>query len=88
MNGGKYRQYVVYLKDIGTNKVTRHRVKAADRELAMRSFSDRGLHTIGAVELRIHLLRMLGILLALGLVAWGIIWGMLRLIQEIRFYFY
>lgn len=84
----KYRQYVVYLKDNGTNRVTSHRVKAPDRDLAARSFSERGLHTLGAEDLRVHLARRLAIV---GGAAAGVLfltWGAVHLAREIQFFFF
>jgi hypothetical protein len=84
----KSRQYVVFLKDIGTNKVTRHRVKAADRDLAMRSFADRGLHTLGAEDFWFHLLKRLSIFAGLALLLLGAIYLSVEIVQETRFYFF
>ena len=85
---GKYKQYIVYLKDAGTNKVTRHRVKARDRDLAARSFSDRGLHTLRAEDFWFHLAKRAAFV-ACGLLAiWGAIYLAVTVVRETTFYFF
>lgn len=84
----KYKQYVVYLKDAGTNKVTRHRVKARDRDLAARTFSDRGLHTLGAEDFWFHVLKRAGYALAAMLIIWGVVYMCVYAVREVMFNFF
>lgn len=84
----KYKQYIVYLKDAGTNRVTRHRVKAQDRDLAARSFSDRGLHTLRAEDFWVHLAKRAGIVVAALLAVWGVIYMTIDFAREIQVYYF
>lgn len=84
----KYRQYVVFLKDNGTHKVTRHRVKAVDRDLAARTFSDRGLHALGAEDFWLHVVKRLGLVTGILLALTGTIYLSVEVVRVISFYFF
>jgi|GEM_PF-5330723 hypothetical protein len=83
----KNRQFVVFLKDAGTSRVTRHRVKAPDPELAVRSFADRGLHTLGAEELWFHLTKRMGLVIGLLLVVVLAVYGIIEAANTISLYY-
>lgn len=82
----KYREYVVLLKDAGTSRVTRHRVKAPDRDLAVRSFADRGLHTLGAEHLWMHQLKRFGLVGGSLLVIGGLVYFGVAMANHISLY--
>ncbi len=82
----KDKQFVVFLKDAGTSRVTRHRVKAPDSVLAARSFSDRGLHTLGAEELWVHQAKRAGVVAGSLLVTGLLIYGFIELMRAISLY--
>lgn len=84
----KYKQYIVYLKDTGTNKVTRHRVKAKDRDLAARTFSDRGLHTLRAEDFWFHVTKRAAYVAVALLGLWGVVYLSIDMIQDTMFYFF
>lgn len=84
----KYKQYVVYLKDAGTNKVTRHRVKARDRDLAARTFSDRGLLTLRAEDFWFHVVKRAAIVGAILLAIWGVVYFAIWVVREVTFNFF
>lgn len=82
----KDKEFVVFLKDAGTSKITRHRVKAPDPDVAARSFSERGLHTLGAEHLWVHQTKRTGIVLAGVMVLAVIGYGVFNFMQNLSLY--
>lgn len=82
-----YRQFVVFLKDAGTSRVTRHRVKARNCDMAARSFSDRGLLTLKAEQLWLHRTKK-GAIVAAGLTLVVLaVYGSIEAVQTLSLYF-